>query len=155
MILPEDIANIVHDFIRPLPTLHTIANWRNGSLRFDIDELKCAYTIKYQQETYIRKTNRCNIHDYHIFKNNPITACNCAHYHIIRPYFLPKLIWRDNYIALWKSGPKGNKLIWEYVDIYKCDNCNDLHMSFHFKKIDENRYICNCCYDAIYDLDIY
>ena len=151
MILPQEIVDIIHDFIRPLPTLRTIANWRNGSIKFDIDELNCAYVIRFNQNTYIKKIYICNFYNYNIFKNNPFTACNCSHYHIVRPYFKPVFIWRDNYLALWKLGPKGNKLIWEYVDIYECDHCNDLHLSVHFKKIAIDKYLCNCCYDILYN----
>ena len=39
LFLPKELADYINDFIRPVPTLRTIANWREGSIRFDINEL--------------------------------------------------------------------------------------------------------------------
>ena len=145
LFLPKELIDHINDFIRPLPTLRTITNWREGSIRFDINELKCAYGIGYNQYTYIRRDNLCNIHNYNNMITNPYTACNCIDYHIIRPYFKPNLIWKDNYIALWKHTTTGYLLIWHYVDIIQCDYCGDSHMLYHTNKIDD-RYICNWCH---------
>ena len=149
MILPQEIVNYIHDFIRPLPTLRTIVNWRNGSIKFDINELKCAYVINFNEDLYIKKVHQCIIHNYDIFKQNPYLACNCSYYHVVRPYYPPNFIWNDNYLALWKFGSKGNKLIWNYVDIDECDYCNEQHLVYHLIKIGKTN-ICDCCYSVLY-----
>jgi len=139
MILPQDLD-------RPIPTLHTIANWRDSKPKFDIRELKSAYI--FDSGRYIKNILRCDIHNYD-FKNNLFNACNCDNYHVVRPYFPNCFIWRDNYLALWKLGPKGNKLIWTYVEINECSYCSDLHMSFHTTTIN-NMIYCDCCYNMLY-----
>ena len=148
LFLPKEICNYINEFIRPLPTLHTIANWRNGSIKFDIDELNCSYKIDNEQQRFIRNIFWCNIHNYNMISNLDI-ACNCSSIHTIYRYYKPNLIWNDNFLAIWKETEKGNKLIWHYVDIIQCDNCGSEHISFHIKQIlDQN--ICNCCYSIMY-----
>ena len=149
MILPQEIVNYIHDFIRPTPTLRTIVNWRKGSIKFDIHELRGAYFIDQNRQVYVKRIKECSIHDYNKYTHNPSNACNCPNYHIIRPYSPYGVIWKDNHLALWKLGPNGNKLIWIIVELYECDYCGDIHMSCHISKIYSHNY-CNCCYDILY-----
>ncbi len=146
--LPKEISDYINDFIRPLPTLHTIVNWRNGSIKFDIDELNCSHRIGYGQDRYIRNIHFCNIHNYNMIMNLNI-ACDCSNIHTIYRGYIDRCIWRDNYLAIWKDTPKGNKLIWHYVDIIQCDNCGSEYMSFHIKQIN-NENLCNSCYEIMF-----
>jgi len=142
LFLPKELVDYINDFIRPLPSLHTIANWRKGSIKFDINELKCAYRMSYNLDMYIRKKYYCSIHNNYNIMMNSHSDCNCDH--IVRPYFISNFIWRGNYLATWKETNKENILIWHYVDINECDKCGNLQMIYHMKKIDD-KYICNWC----------
>jgi len=152
---PKEIFRQIYDFIRPIPTLQTRKNWRNSKPRFDINELKCGYIPSYNDEhVYRRKIIKCNLHNFDSIMNDPTNACNCTNSHIVRTYCKPCLIWNDNYLALWKSTPKGNKLIWHYVDIIDCDSCGDLHIAYHIRII-EGRNICKWCFEVDGDGNLY
>ena len=145
---PKEIFDLIIEYIRLIPTLQTIKNWRDSNLRFDINELNCAYKRTFNDEHVIMRKNRsCNLHNYDLIMYNPIYACSCTNSHIVRTYFKPILIWNNNYLALWKSTTKGNKLIWHYVDIIECDSCGELHISYHITKIEE-RNICKLCIET-------
>ena len=148
MSLSKDLWAYIYDFIKLIPTLITKPNWQKGSIKFDIDELNCAYYIKHNEDRYIRKVYSCAIHDYNMI-NNLIDACNCASTHTVYPDYKPHLIYNYNYLAIWKNTKKGNKLIWHYVDIIQCDNCGSLYISNHIHHID-NQNMCKCCYSIMY-----
>ena len=140
LFLPKELVDYINDFIRPVPTLRTIANWRKGSIKFDINELKCAYRMSYSLDMYVRRKYHCDIYNYDCIMMNPRSACNCEDYHNFKSDF----IWRDNFLATWKGQNDGSILVWHHVDIIQCDYCSDSHMLYHTNKIND-RYICNWC----------
>lgn len=139
MILPDEIVKLINDYLRPLPTLKTINNWRKGSKRFDINELKSAYII--YNNNCIKKSYICDLYKYNIYKENPRLACNCDDYHRIRLNFT----WNTNYLALWKKLNKGYKLIWQYVYVFQCDSCGDFHLQHHLILDDNSNFKCISC----------